>query len=74
MSVGTFSGTPMRSCSSRMAQDVKTEQESLRHSTVKTTMETYTQAIPEHARQAQERVSEQLLAAAGNVQLPVVVL
>ena len=74
MSVGTFSGTPMRSCSSRMAQDVKTEQESLRHSTVKTTMETYTQAIPEHVRQAQERVSEQLLSATGNVQLPVLVL
>lgn len=47
-------------------EDVKTVQESLRHSTVTMTMETYTQAIPEHVRQAQVRVSEQLLAAAGN--------
>ena len=54
-------------------EDVKTVQESLRHSTVRMTMETYKQAIPEHVRQARERVSEQLLAAAGNVQLPVVV-
>jgi hypothetical protein len=43
------------------------------HSTVRMTMETYTQAIPERVRQAQERVSGQLLAAGGNVQLPVVV-
>jgi integrase len=54
-------------------EDVKTVQESLRHSTVRMTMETYTQAIPEHVRQAQERVSGQLLAAGGNVQLPIVV-
>jgi integrase len=55
-------------------EDVKTVQESLRHATVRMTMETYTQAIPEHVRQAQERVSGQLVAAAGNVQLPVVVM
>jgi integrase len=55
-------------------EDVKTVQESLRHSTVRMTMETYTQAIPEHVRQAQDRVSGQLLAAVGNVQLPVVVM
>jgi integrase len=47
-------------------EDVKTVQESLRHSTVTMTMERYAQAIPEHVRQAQVRVSEQLLAAAGN--------
>jgi hypothetical protein len=49
-------------------------QESLRHATVRMTMETYTQAIPKHVRQAQERVSGQLLAAVGNVQEPVVVM
>lgn len=55
-------------------EDVKTVQESLRHSTVRMTMETYTQAIPEHVRQAQARISEQLLGATGNVQSPVVVM
>jgi integrase len=55
-------------------EDVKTVQESLRHSTVRMTMETYTQAIPAHVRQAQQRVSGQLLATAGNVQEPVVVM
>lgn len=31
-------------------EDVKTVQESFRHSAVRMTMETYTQAIPEHVR------------------------
>jgi hypothetical protein len=55
-------------------EDVKTVQESLRYSIVRMTMETYTQAIPAHVWQAQERVSGQLLATAGNVQEPVVVM
>jgi site-specific recombinase XerD len=55
-------------------EDVKTVQESLRHSTVRLAMEVYAQAIPEHVRRAQERVSGQLVAAAGKVQSPVVVI
>jgi site-specific recombinase XerD len=51
-------------------EDVKTVQESLRHSTVRMTMETYTQAIPEHVRQPQEKVSGQLLAAAATCKSP----
>jgi integrase len=41
-------------------EDIKTVQESLRHSTARMTMETYTQAVPEHIRRAQERIAEQL--------------
>jgi integrase len=43
-------------------EDIKTVQESLRHATVRITMETYTQAVPEHIRQAQEKIAGQLFA------------
>jgi integrase len=45
-------------------EDVKTVQESLRHSTVRITMETYTQAIPQHVRQAQQKIAGLLVAPA----------
>lgn len=44
------------------AEDVKTVQEALRHSTFQVTMDTYTQAIPAAVRSAHGRVVEQLAA------------
>jgi integrase len=44
-------------------EDVKTVQESLRHSTARMTMETYTQAVPEHLRAAQTKLVGQIEAA-----------
>jgi site-specific recombinase XerD len=41
-------------------EDVKTVQESLRHSTFQITMDTYTQAIPATLRSAQAKVVDQI--------------
>jgi integrase len=44
-------------------EDIKTLQESLRHSTVRISMETYAQAIPQNIRAAHGKVVDQILAA-----------
>jgi site-specific recombinase XerD len=40
--------------------DVKTVQELMRHASIKTTMNTYTQAVPDHVRAAQSKVVEMI--------------
>jgi integrase len=42
-------------------EDIKTVQESLRQSTLRITMETYTQAVPEHIRLAHNKIAGQLI-------------
>jgi integrase len=42
-------------------EDIKTVQESLRQSTLRIAMETYTQAVPEHIRLAQNKIAGQLI-------------
>jgi integrase len=42
-------------------EDIKTVQESLRQSTLRIAMETYTQAVPEHIRLAHNKIAGQLI-------------
>jgi integrase len=44
-------------------EDIKTLQESLRHSTVRISMETYAQAVPQNIRAAHGRLVDQIVAA-----------
>jgi integrase len=44
-------------------EDIKTLQESLRHSTARISMETYAQAVPQNIRAAHGRVVDQIVAA-----------
>jgi site-specific recombinase XerD len=53
---GTLSATPIRHCSDSTGAELKIMQELLRHSTIRVTLDTYTQAVTTAKRTAQDAV------------------
>jgi len=59
-SAGTRSATPTRRCCAN-GEDPKVVQELLRHSSIKVTMDVYTQAITDAKRKTQSKVVEMIV-------------
>jgi len=59
---GIRSGTLFRPCCTLTGEDLKVQQELLRHADIRTTMNIYTQAMTDQKRQAHSRIVRSVLA------------